>query len=63
MNQSIAAGTNFEKGTNHFIGIKLILQDILYKVAIRSVKGNTNIEVKNLQIDSQKDKQAPALLR
>jgi UDP-N-acetylmuramoyl-L-alanyl-D-glutamate--2,6-diaminopimelate ligase len=32
----------------------LILQDILYKVAIRSVKGNTNIEVKDLQIDSRK---------
>jgi UDP-N-acetylmuramoyl-L-alanyl-D-glutamate--2,6-diaminopimelate ligase len=32
----------------------LILQDILYKVAIRSVKGNTNIAVKDLQIDSRK---------
>jgi UDP-N-acetylmuramoyl-L-alanyl-D-glutamate--2,6-diaminopimelate ligase len=32
----------------------LILQDILYKVAIRSVKGNTNIDVKDLQIDSRK---------
>jgi len=32
----------------------LILQDILYKVAIRSVKGNTNIEVSDLQIDSRK---------
>jgi UDP-N-acetylmuramoyl-L-alanyl-D-glutamate--2,6-diaminopimelate ligase len=32
----------------------LILQDILYKVSIRSVKGNTNIEVKDLQIDSRK---------
>jgi UDP-N-acetylmuramoyl-L-alanyl-D-glutamate--2,6-diaminopimelate ligase len=32
----------------------LILRDILYKVAIRSVKGNTNIEVKDLQIDSRK---------
>jgi UDP-N-acetylmuramoyl-L-alanyl-D-glutamate--2,6-diaminopimelate ligase len=32
----------------------LILQDILYKVAITSVKGNTNIEVKDLQIDSRK---------
>ena len=32
----------------------MILQDILYKVAINSVKGNTNIEVKNLQIDSRK---------
>jgi UDP-N-acetylmuramoyl-L-alanyl-D-glutamate--2,6-diaminopimelate ligase len=32
----------------------LILQNILYKVSIRSVKGNTNIEVTNLQIDSRK---------
>jgi UDP-N-acetylmuramoyl-L-alanyl-D-glutamate--2,6-diaminopimelate ligase len=32
----------------------LILQDILYKVAISSVKGNTSIEVKDLQIDSRK---------
>jgi UDP-N-acetylmuramoyl-L-alanyl-D-glutamate--2,6-diaminopimelate ligase len=32
----------------------LILQNILYKVSIRSVKGSTNIEVTNLQIDSRK---------
>ncbi|GAB2827905.1 Mur ligase family protein [Ferruginibacter profundus] len=32
----------------------MILQDILYKVAIRSVKGSTGIEVKDLQIDSRK---------
>jgi UDP-N-acetylmuramoyl-L-alanyl-D-glutamate--2,6-diaminopimelate ligase len=31
-----------------------MLKDILYKVSIRSVKGNTNIEVKDLQIDSRK---------
>jgi UDP-N-acetylmuramoyl-L-alanyl-D-glutamate--2,6-diaminopimelate ligase len=31
-----------------------MLKDILYKVNIRSVKGNTNIEVNNLQIDSRK---------
>jgi UDP-N-acetylmuramoyl-L-alanyl-D-glutamate--2,6-diaminopimelate ligase len=31
-----------------------VLQDILYKVAIRSVAGNTAIEVKDLQIDSRK---------
>ena len=31
-----------------------ILQDILYKVAIRSVAGNTDIEVNDLQIDSRK---------
>ena len=30
-----------------------ILQDILYKVAIRSVAGNTGIEVNDLQIDSR----------
>ena len=34
----------------------MILQDILYKVSIRSVKGNTNIEVTDLQIDSRKVK-------
>ena len=32
----------------------MILQDILYKVSIRSIKGNTNIEVKDLVIDSRK---------
>ena len=31
----------------------MILQDILYKVSIRSVKGNTNIDVHDLQIDSR----------
>ena len=31
----------------------MILQDILYKVSIRSVKGNTNIEVNGLHIDSR----------
>ncbi len=32
----------------------MILQDILYKVAIRSVQGNTGIEIKDLQTDSRK---------
>ena len=32
----------------------MILQDILYKVSIRTVKGNTAIDVKDLQIDSRK---------
>ncbi len=32
----------------------MILQNILYKVSISSVKGNTNIEVNQLQIDSRK---------
>ena len=31
-----------------------MLKDILYKVSIRSVVGNTNIEVADLQIDSRK---------
>ncbi len=31
----------------------MTLQDILYKVSIRSVKGNTNIDVKDLIIDSR----------
>ncbi|MBI3882917.1 MAG: UDP-N-acetylmuramoyl-L-alanyl-D-glutamate--2,6-diaminopimelate ligase [Sphingobacteriales bacterium] len=30
-----------------------MLKDILYKVSIRSVKGNTDIEIKDLQIDSR----------
>jgi UDP-N-acetylmuramoyl-L-alanyl-D-glutamate--2,6-diaminopimelate ligase len=30
------------------------LQDILYKVSIRSVQGNTNIPVRDLQLDSRK---------
>ena len=32
----------------------MILQDILYKVSIRSIKGNTNIDVADLLIDSRK---------
>jgi len=32
----------------------ILLQDILYKVGIRSVKGKLNVSVKNLQIDSRK---------
>ncbi|MGC4100103.1 UDP-N-acetylmuramoyl-L-alanyl-D-glutamate--2,6-diaminopimelate ligase [Ferruginibacter sp.] len=32
----------------------MILQDVLYKVAIRSVKGNTHTAIKDLQIDSRK---------
>ena len=31
-----------------------MLKDILYKVSIRSTKGNTNMDVKDLQIDSRK---------
>lgn len=31
-----------------------MLKDILYKVSLRTVKGNTNIAVKDLQIDSRK---------
>lgn len=31
-----------------------LLQDILYKIPIRAVKGNTGIEVNNLQTDSRK---------
>ena len=32
----------------------VLLQDILYKVSIRSVKGKLDVEVKDLQIDSRK---------
>ena len=31
-----------------------MLKDILYKVSLRSVKGNTDMEIKELQIDSRK---------
>lgn len=31
-----------------------VLQDILYKVAIRAVSGNTAVDIKDLQIDSRK---------
>ena len=31
-----------------------MLKDILYKVSLRSVKGNTDMEIKDLQIDSRK---------
>ncbi len=34
----------------------MTLQDILYKVSIRSVKGNTNTSISDLQIDSRKVK-------
>ncbi len=34
----------------------MILQDLLYKVSIRSIKGDTNIEVTDLVIDSRKAK-------
>lgn len=32
----------------------MLLQDILYKVSIRSVKGNANIEINDVQLDSRK---------
>ena len=35
----------------------MLLSDILYKVRIRSVEGNTGIEIKDVQIDSRKIKQ------
>src|SRR5688500_14005768 len=38
------------------------LQDILYKVQIRSVVGNTSIEVTNLQLDSRKVKEGSAFI-
>lgn len=34
----------------------MLLQDVLYKVAIRSVAGNTSVEVNDIQIDSRKIK-------
>ncbi len=35
----------------------MILQEILYKVAIRSVHGRLDIDVKDLQLDSTKSDQ------
>jgi UDP-N-acetylmuramoyl-L-alanyl-D-glutamate--2,6-diaminopimelate ligase len=40
----------------------LILQDILYKVSIRSVKGDTNIEISGLHIDSRNVKPAACFI-
>ncbi len=34
----------------------MLLQDVLYKVAIRSVSGSTSVEVKQIQVDSRKIK-------
>jgi UDP-N-acetylmuramoyl-L-alanyl-D-glutamate--2,6-diaminopimelate ligase len=34
----------------------VLLQDVLYKVAIRSVSGSTSVEVKHIQVDSRKIK-------
>jgi UDP-N-acetylmuramoyl-L-alanyl-D-glutamate--2,6-diaminopimelate ligase len=34
----------------------VLLQDVLYKVAIRSVAGNTSVEVNDIQNDSRKIK-------
>ena len=57
--QSITAGTPLVEGTNGSSGIKLklrmaLLQDILFKVNIRSVYGSTAVDVNDLQIDSRK---------
>jgi UDP-N-acetylmuramoyl-L-alanyl-D-glutamate--2,6-diaminopimelate ligase len=38
------------------------LQDILYKVAIRSVKGNLSVTINDLQIDSRKAKKGSAFI-
>lgn len=40
----------------------MLLRDILYKVAIRSVAGSTDIEVKDIQIDSRKVKQGSVFI-
>src|SRR5215217_1321026 len=39
-----------------------VLQDILYKVPIRSVKGNLDVEVNDLQLDSRKVKPGSAFI-
>jgi UDP-N-acetylmuramoyl-L-alanyl-D-glutamate--2,6-diaminopimelate ligase len=46
--------------TEHLI--MAILQDILYKVSIRSVHGNTQAEVQHLQIDSREVKKGDAFI-
>jgi len=40
----------------------VLLSDILYKVNIRSVEGNTNIEINDVQIDSRKIKPGAAFV-
>ena len=40
----------------------MLLQDVLYKVAIRSVAGSTSVEVNDVQIDSRKIKQGAAFV-
>jgi UDP-N-acetylmuramoyl-L-alanyl-D-glutamate--2,6-diaminopimelate ligase len=40
----------------------MILQEILYKVAIRSVHGRMDVEVRDLQLDSRKVKQGSAFI-
>lgn len=40
----------------------MLLQDVLYKVAIRSVAGNTSVEVNDVQIDSRKIKEGAAFI-
>ena len=40
----------------------MILQDILYKVSIRSVKGNTNMDINALHIDSRNVKPADCFI-
>ena len=40
----------------------MILQEILYKVAIRSVHGKLNVDVKDLQIDSRKVSEGSAFI-
>ena len=40
----------------------MLLQDALYKVAIRSVAGKTGIEIKDVQIDSRKVKEGSAFV-
>lgn len=40
----------------------MLLRDVLYKVAIRSVSGSTEVEVTDVQIDSRKVKQGTAFV-
>ena len=40
----------------------MLLQDVLYKVSIRSVLGSTSVEVNDIQIDSRRVKQGTAFI-
>ena len=40
----------------------MLLQDVLYKVSIRSLSGSTSVEVNDIQIDSRRVKQGTTFI-